>query len=255
MLTHILLAVVGSLADAGPTADPVLAGGEGVEPYVQGSAITAPDREILSDEGFERHHPDLRWRRFGAAARAQQRPQEARKYFRRAAHYADKPSQAMLAEMYWTGEGGDTDRALAYAWMDLAAERGAPLFLAHRERYWNALTAGERERAVREGRRLYAEYGDEAAKPRLEKLLWRGRTHVTGSRVGWVDPNLKIYYPGDIAPRFVGKRYYADRYWKPEAYWRWQNEIWRAPDPEGQVNVGRLRSAQPDDAEAGTPRR
>ncbi|HGM5925234.1 TPA: hypothetical protein ACKP5H_003249 [Stenotrophomonas maltophilia] len=56
--------------------------------------------------------------------------------------------------MLWNGQGGPADRALGYAWMDLAAERGTEWLVAQRERFWEALSPDERERAVREGRSL-----------------------------------------------------------------------------------------------------
>jgi TPR repeat protein len=52
--------------------------------------------------------------------------------FRRASFFADQPSQGMVAEMYWNGDGVPCDRALAYARMDLAAERGYASFLGLR---------------------------------------------------------------------------------------------------------------------------
>ena len=58
--------------------------------------------------------------------------------------------------------------------MDLAAERGTEWLVVQRERFWEALSADERERAVREGRALYAEFGDPAATPRLERELRAG---------------------------------------------------------------------------------
>ena len=34
-----------------------------------------------------------------------------------------------------------------------------------------------------------------------------------------------------------GDQYYADKYWEPKAYWRLQDEIWKAPLRE-RVDVG-----------------
>src|SRR3546814_2441093 len=87
--------------------------------------------------GFLNSHPDLRYRLLGMEAMREDRHGDAFKFFRRAAHFADKPSQGMVAEMLWNGDGVERDRALAYAWMDLAAERGYAGFLGLRERYWS----------------------------------------------------------------------------------------------------------------------
>ena len=72
---------------------------------------------------FMNGHPDLFWRLRGRKYYEAGHYEHARECFELAARYADKPSQAMLGEMHWQGEGGPRDRALGYAWMDLAAER------------------------------------------------------------------------------------------------------------------------------------
>ncbi|MEE7559597.1 hypothetical protein HH299_07695, partial [Xanthomonas sp. Kuri4-2] len=129
-----------------------LAGAVAAEPAA-GVAQLNEDADFLYSESFLAAHPDQYFRLRGAQARAGGDLAAARRYFRRAARHADKLSQAAYAEMLWNGEGGEPDRALAYAWMDLAAERATPVLLARREHYWAALTAQERERAVRDGRR------------------------------------------------------------------------------------------------------
>lgn len=102
-----------------------------------GSYVGEPDiaPELLT-EGFLQAHPDIRWRREGLHAFHHKRYDEAHAMFLRAAHYADKASMAMLAEMYWKGLGVVRDRPIGYAWMDLAAERMYPNFTILRERYW-----------------------------------------------------------------------------------------------------------------------
>ena len=67
---------------------------------------------------------DLRFRLHGLEEFKAGRHEDAFKFFQRASFYADKPSQGMVAEMLWNGQGVAKDPALAYAWMDLAAERG-----------------------------------------------------------------------------------------------------------------------------------
>ena len=129
------------------------------------------DQDVMSSAGFLSAHPDLRWRAEGLDALEKDRAGEAFDYFKRAARYADKPSQAMVAEMLWTGTGVPADRPLAYAWMDVAAERAYIPFLAKREQYWNALSAAEQARALEIGAGIYDEYADTVAKERLERLL------------------------------------------------------------------------------------
>lgn len=202
------------------------------------------DRELMTMEAYLDGHPDQHFRRLGVEAREHGRLDKAREYFRRAARYADKLAQGVYAEMLWNGEGGAADRALGYAWMDLAAERGAPMLVAHRERFWSELAPVERERALREGRAVYAEYGDEVAKPRLEGVLRRERRSVTGSRTGALGMVDICFGPiaADgtcMAPKNMdASRFFADKHWRAEQYWRWQDDLLRTPQREEKVEVG-----------------
>ncbi|KAF1013304.1 MAG: hypothetical protein GAK31_03453 [Stenotrophomonas maltophilia] len=107
---------------------------------------------VLQSPDFLVHHPDLRFRRLALDARERGRDDEARTQFRNAARYGDKLSQAALADLLWNGQGGPADRALGYAWMDLAAERGTEWLVVQRERYWQAPLADERARGARRPR-------------------------------------------------------------------------------------------------------
>src|SRR3546814_15907062 len=69
----------------------------------------------------------------------------ARKSYRRSAAYADKAAQAHYALMLWTGQGGGKDRGLALAWMELAAERQYPKFVALRDRFREQVTDADRK--------------------------------------------------------------------------------------------------------------
>ncbi|KFN50606.1 tetratricopeptide repeat protein [Arenimonas composti] len=203
------------------------------------------DSTIISSEAFLSGHPDMRWRLAGLEAEKLGRAGDAITYYRRAARFADKPSQGLLAEAYWLGRGVEQDRALAYAWMDLAAERGYPFLLAKREAYWNALSEAERERALELGTALYAEYGDEVAKPRMEQVMRRERRNVTGSRTGHVGA-LTIMIPTPGGTRTVdASHYYADKFWNPNLYWRWQDYDWKKPGM-GVVEVGTVMTDEND---------
>lgn len=206
------------------------------------------DRVMTELPMFQAFHPDERWLQYGMNERAKGRPEAAREYFLRAARYASKPAQAMYALMLWQGEGGAKDRSLAYAWMDLAAERGYPGLLVERERLWQALSADEQARAMKVGLSVYAEYGDDVAKPRLEKMLRRGQLSQTGSRVGAgtsrvqvyrtlgeaaADPSVNVSSGGRPAVRTAttGQRgevqqFWDNRYWEPDAYWAFQEQRW-----------------------------
>ncbi|MEO8743425.1 MAG: hypothetical protein ABI365_09565 [Lysobacteraceae bacterium] len=212
----------------------------------QDSPRAAPANPLANDSDFLAYHPDLGNRKKGMAAYDRGNFALAAGFFRKAARYADKPSQAMFAEMLWKGEGEPVDRTLAYAWMDLAAERGYPSLIAFRENYWNQLSDDERQRAVDVGQSIYAEYGDAIAKPRLALELKRGLSRMTGSRLGFMG-NLTIQVPG-VGGNWItipATQYYAPRYWKAQDYWMWQDDIWKVP-LHGNVDVGQLESVHRD---------
>lgn len=182
---------------------------------------------MMRAAGFLESHPDIRYRLLGLEQYKKQEYAEAMRYFQRAAYYADKPSQGMVAEMLWSGRGAEADRALAYAWMDLAAERGYRGFLGLREQYWKELSESERARAISEGEQVYARYGDQASLPRIATVLRRERLKMTGSRTGFAG-NVKIYIPdSDIA--IDGSKFYEKRYWDPKQYQAWHDSVWKEP--------------------------
>ncbi len=236
--------------------------------HAQAKALPPDPTEdkLMLSAGFLSAHPDLRYRLHGLEEMRRGRHDDALSFFTRAGYYADKPSQAMVAEMYWNGQGVTRDPVLGYIWMDLAAERGYEGFLVLREKYWAALDESQRERAVEQGTALYARYGDEAAQPRLETAIRRGRAKLTGSRVGSVG-NLQIYVPGPAGyDRIDGTQFFDERYWDPAQYRAWHDAIWRKPRV-GRVSVGEIETAlsvqsripetepRPDAPEPATPQR
>ena len=201
------------------------------------------DDRLLITAGFLDHHQDLKYRLLGLEAYKEKRFDKAMRFFRRASYFTDKPSQGMVAEMYWNGEGVPADRALAYAWMDLAAERGYTGFIGLREKYWKTLDEAERARATTEGQAIYARFGDDAAKPRYEAGLRRGKNNITGSRTGF-NRGVRIEIPGPAGSQMIeGSKFYDERYWNAKKYWAWQDQIWAKPRI-GKVTVGELEVAR-----------
>lgn len=199
--------------------------------------------ELLRNTTFLHGHPDLRWRVEGSRQLHRGDHAGAVESFTRAARHADKPSQAAIAELLWEGTGTARNRPLAYAWMDLAAERGYHSLLLKREAMWQALNDSEREQALAMGVQLYADYGDDVAKPRAYSVMRREKSRHVGSRVG-----------ADVFPnRFIGKlpqtrtgsvlddsalagvdarepastQFYNARFWHPETYWSIQDRQWQ----------------------------
>ena len=208
---------------------------------------SADDDEVMNHPVFVAAHPDMYWRQLGQEALKAGDAREAYGHFRKSAGYADKASQAMVAEMLWNGQGTDQDRALAYAWMDLAAERGYEGFVGHHERYWKALDEAERASALEVGQTVYARYGDQASEPRLAAVLRRERARQAGSRTGFTGA-LKIYIPGPGGDylQIDGSTYYDERYWEPAKYRALQDSIWER-SYTGRVDVGPVEQIGSDD--------
>lgn len=199
------------------------------------------DEFVMTSAGFLSYHPDLRFRLLGLAEYRKGNYAEAMVQFRRAARYADKPSQGMIAEMLWKGQGTAVDRPAAYVWMDLAAERAYKMMLVQREKYWAEMTEAERAKALEIGDALHAEYADSAARPRLDQKLRQGKRKVTGSRTGFVG-NLKISIPGPNGSRSIdGSAFFDRKFWNTNEYLRMQDGDWKEFG-EGTVEIGELQS-------------
>lgn len=202
----------------------------------------ADDRRVAS-AGFLKFHPDLQYRGYGLAAYNKQRFEHAMALFRRAAYFADKPAQGMIGEMYANGQGVPRDMSLAYIWMDLAAERGYTGFVLLRERYWKAMTKAEREHALDEGQALYAQFGDDAAKPRFATQLRRGSKEGIGSRTGFTG-NVSIIIPGPSGEETMdGSRLKNAGFWDVDKYWAMQDRVWRNP-VGAKVNIGDVETVR-----------
>lgn len=193
---------------------------------------------VLVAAGFLDGHPDLRYRARGLDEYGRRNHTAAFEQFKRAAWYSDKPSQAIVAEMLWIGLGVPMDRALAYVWMDLAAERDYRSFKQKRDMYWRQLDEIERARAVREAPAIVAEYADAAAEPRLHAVLVRERRRATGSRLGSTTSPMSISVPG--VGIIDSTAYYRPRYWEPEQYRAWQDSVWTDLRVIGTVDVGEV---------------
>ena len=133
---------------------------------------------------FATYHPDQYY--FDKAIEAFDRGRlgDTARVLEQSSRYGDKVAQVALALMARDGVGRAADPAEAYAWLDVAAERGYPMFLAEREALWQKLTPGDQARALELAKALHAEHGDAVAKPRLERLLRQGKAQQTGTRTG-----------------------------------------------------------------------
>ncbi|MGX9720469.1 hypothetical protein [Stenotrophomonas acidaminiphila] len=209
---------------------------------------------VMVTSGFLSGHPDLRFRLLALQKRSEGKMEAAFGFFQRAAYYGDKPSAGMVAEMLWDGTGTSKDRASAYAWMDLAAERGYEGFLDLRERYWAMLDEAERKQAIIAGQDIYARYGDAAALPRIATALRFERRRMTGSRTGF-SANLRIIVPtpGGGTELIEGSKFYDERYWDPVQYQQWHDSIWRKPRV-ARVDIGEVSQLPQADLDTRIPK-
>lgn len=235
--------------------------GDAADTQASESIVMSPE---LLMAGLANNHPDLYYRRSALEDLKQERlHNRGVRKLKHAARFSDKPAQAMVAEILWHGSHGQAqDRPAAYAWMDLAAERGYPELVRQRERYWDALSPQERSQALMAGQAIYARYGDDVAKPRLAGHLRRGSRGQLGGRTG-NGTFITILAPapgssgikragaspdfeGDqMAPTvtIAGHEYYDPKYWRPELYFQHQDRTWHVGVTEqklGTADVGPL---------------
>lgn len=215
---------------------------------------------LLNNRQIIAAHPDLFYRDLGIRAYSANDKHAAVGLLLKAAGYADKPAQAILAAMYWNGDGIAKDHPRGYAWMDLAADRGYKDLLIQREQYWAQLSAPERELAVSEGRQIYAKYNDKEGLNKLDQALKHAANQATGSRTGFGGSNLTVRMrggaagpgltpKGDTGPTELGGSpvrgtdYYSPELWSAAPYAKLKDRVWEyARHETGKVEVGPLQS-------------
>jgi len=196
------------------------------------AAESANEAAILGSPSFLDGHPDLRYRTMALKAMRKEDKLRIVKNFELSARYADKISQSILADLYWKGAYVTTNRPLALAWSTLSAERGYRQFVKQRDQMSAQLTPEERAQAERELAKLEPEYGDAAAKPRMEAKLREARKRQTGSRLGGnstAPAQVLLAGPGGETITVDASEFYAREYWEPDAYWEWMDSVWAAP--------------------------
>ncbi|WP_158885941.1 sel1 repeat family protein [Rhodanobacter sp. L36] len=204
-------------------------------------------------------HPDEYNEFAGMRAYFAGRYPEAMKSFLEAARYADKLSQLSIGLMYLNGQGVQKDPVTAFAWVAIAAERKYPQFLVTRNEIWSRLDAQQRDKAKALVEKLYAEYGDMTAKPRMAMVLRRERTHQTGSYLGFGSDSVASLTPtqffgvgGGIGgyPKCGSEtidgatmtgcgNIYTSWRWDPKQYFAVRDGAWT-----GTVTVGTLQNGQ-----------
>ncbi len=217
-------------------------------PPAAGQSLTRQEQAALRP--ISEYHYDQIFRESAFEAYRRGSFEWALRHFMAAARHADKTSQLAISNLYANGEGVPRDLALAYAWADVAAERGFPKFVARREALWAQLSEAERERAIAEGGKLYAEYGDAVAKKRHQSQLDRAVFRSMGLRPalrGTVETSVYAGCNGSgpVAASGIGggscfvPDYWENANWKSKDYWRVQDSVWSSGG--GTVEVSPLR--------------
>lgn len=195
-------------------------------------------------------HPDLYGLTQGMQDYARRQYGAALKHFEFGALYADKLSQLCIGLMQLNGEGGQKDLVSAYAWIDLAAERGYPDFVATRDEVAKTMTTDQLDQARQLRAKLGERYGDGVAKPRIALQLRQRIMSITGSHTGF-DSGVMQIAQGLCGPALVvGGRvvsqigsggandFLAKENWKPDLYFAARDREWMP-----QVTVGPVTSA------------
>jgi uncharacterized protein len=136
----------------------------------------------------------------------------AKSKFKQAAYWADKLAQFNLGVMNYHGHGVRQNQARAWAWFELAAERGYPEMVEMARLVHEDLSETQRARGQRIlEQELRPEYGDDARVEHVARHMERERRRVTGSRTGFVSGNLQIVDRS-------GRNRSGDDYFRPEAW-------------------------------------
>jgi hypothetical protein len=184
------------------------------------------------------YHDDLFGEYAGFQRYARHQYAEALHFFELGAYYADKPSQFSIGLMHLNGEGVARDPVAAFAWFDLAAERGYLAFAVTRDRVRAMLTPEQLSQAIALRSTLSTRYADAVAKPRMAAELREGLTRMTGSRAGF-DTGVKFLPLHAIDPAgsasleddaftICANGFWAKDCWQPEAYFAMRDRQWNA---------------------------
>ena len=217
------------------------------EPRQDPSAIKAKGEQLLtyreaqamSTDTFLNSHLDLKYLLLGRKAYLAGDFKKAMQELDRSAYYGEKLAQAMIAEMYWNGEGVNADRARAYAMSDVAAERMTePFLVSLRERYWDAMTARERSDAVGMSEEILARYSDKATFPRLEQMLRNSQdSHRVKGYGRMLTKMIAINADGSAEEDIWPDAFFAQKFWDPKEYVTFKDKYVGAAIRHGTVKV------------------
>jgi hypothetical protein len=138
--------------------------------------------------GEERFLPGDYYYCLGGLMYGQHRYGESVRFFTTAASWASKPAQYVLAVMALNGDHQPRNRALALAWLTLAAERPDSRFQAPYQQLYKVATQAERRGADGLLEKMRPTYGDATAARRAEQryiegMKWLAHMNSGGNQV------------------------------------------------------------------------
>jgi hypothetical protein len=140
-------------------------------PAPPASAPIPSDEDLAKADcilGEERFLPGDYYYCLGSLTYGEHKYEESRRFFTTAASWASKPAQFVLSVMALNGDHQPRDRALALAWVTLAAERPDSRFKSSFDQLYKASTPKERKAADVLLEKMRPVYGDATAAVRAE---------------------------------------------------------------------------------------
>lgn len=197
-----------------------------------------------SAQSHAEHTPGYQHHAAGSQAYRAGQYQSAKASFKRAAHWADKLAQFNLGIMNYHGQGVEADKARAWAWFQLSAERGYRQMRDMVEVVSRELDESEMQRArtILE-EQLLPQYGDAVAMERAARRMNHQRRRMTGSRTGFIG-NLTVVDRS-------GRTRDGEDFYRPEAWDFYQviateADLWDALD-RGNVTLRELVIPEDDE--------
>lgn len=198
------------------------------------------EAQAMSLDTFLNSHLDIKYLVRGRKAYLAGNYKEAIPALERSSRYGEKLAQAMLAEMYWNGEGVPVNKARAYAMADVAAERmNQPFLISKREEYWAAMTPAEQQQAIAMSEEILGLYADKVTMPKMAQVLRnskgsRHRAKGYGRLLTYV-----IAYNGDgtIEEDIWPSAFFAQKFWEPKEYQKFKDKYVAAAVRYGNVTV------------------
>ncbi len=172
---------------------------------VMGAASTA------AASGFAEHTPGNRHLVDGDRAYRNGQYTRAKVRFLAGARWADKLAQFNLGVMNYHGQGVPQDKARAWAWFALSAERGYPRMVEMADQIYRELNDEKKARGQRILEdELQPQFGDNVAVERTARRMERERRRATGSRTGAIGSLVVIDRSGQSR---TGQEFYRADAW------------------------------------------